>query len=211
MAGLGERLEALAGAPPRQVLPGAPSADWPAEWREPWERMAYFLREGAPPFDTLEAVGPMQAQSLYEGPKDAVLLDVRNAADWERAHAVGALNLPLFRPIEGSGWEANRRRLAYAALGVTNGTEPNTAFVDEVLGLAGGDRARPVVLLCAFGGSPHPQPGLDAGVRSRSLIAAYQLLRADFTQVKYVDGGLKKWYDEGLPTTLDYDEVEVEE
>ena len=67
MAGLGERLEALAGPPSRQVLPGSPSADWPAEWREPWERMSYFLREGAPPFDALEAVGPAQAHRRMTG------------------------------------------------------------------------------------------------------------------------------------------------
>ena len=189
------------------MLPGAPSADWPAEWREPWERVAFFLREREPPFDALEAVAPRRAQELYEGREDAVLLDVRNAADWEQAHAVGALSLPLFQPIQGSSFAANRRRLAYATLGVTKGTEPNEAFADEVLELAGGDLARPVVLICSYGGTPDPRPGLEAGVRSRSLLAAYQLLRQGFTAVKYVDGGLKRWYDDGLPTTLDFDEV----
>ena len=193
------------------VLPGAPSEDWPAEWREPWERVAYFLRAREPPFDALEAVAPERARALYEGREDAVLLDVRNASDWERAHAVGALSLPLFQPIQGSSWAANRRRLAYASLGVTQGTEPNEAFAEEVLELAGGDRARPVVLICSFGGTPDPQPGLETGVRSRSLLAAYQLLRQGFTAVKYVDGGLKRWYDDGLPTTLDYDEVPMPE
>ena len=74
-------------------------------------------------------------------------------------HAIGALSVPLFQPIEGNSWEKVRRRAAYAALGVFNGTEENAEFLATVDGLVEGARDTPVMLICRNGGSVEETPG----------------------------------------------------
>lgn len=40
----------------------------------------------------------------------AVLLDVRLENDFEQVHAAGAINVPLFRPIQGTGKSSKPRK-----------------------------------------------------------------------------------------------------
>ena len=130
--------------------------------------------------------------------------------EYAEVHAIGALSVPLFQPIEGNSWEKVRRRAAYAALGVFNGTEENGEFLATVDGLVEGARDTPVMLICRNGGSVEETPGNQYGERSKSLVAAYKLMEAGYTSIFYVEGGLTRWFKEGLPTTLTHDEVPAE-
>lgn len=47
----------------------------------------------------------------------------------------------------------NHRRLGYALLTDFAGTERNPDFVDEALAAVGGNRKRPVIVMCGRGGS----------------------------------------------------------
>lgn len=88
-------------------------------------------------------------------------------------------------------------RLGYALFGVLNGTEINPDFNEEVDAATGGQRDAPVVLYCSQGGSLEPTEQSKKGQQTRSLIAAYQLLQAGYTNIQVLKGGFKEWASSG--------------
>lgn len=55
-----------------------------------------------------------------------------------------------------------------------------------------------VVVCCAIGGTLEPQEGVTAiGIQSRSLVAAYQLVKAGYTGIRVLKNGMGAWVQDG--------------
>lgn len=141
-----------------------------------------------------------------------ILLDVRESQDFEKVHAEGAYNAPLFRLIQGNSFKANMRRLGYAFLTDFAGTERNPEFVNQVMDAVGGDKKKVVVVMCQIGGTlltyverggakykKFADPERKFGRQSRSLKAIYELQEAGFKNVLHLKDGLNQWIHEGFP------------
>eukprot|EP01025_Chloroclados_australasicus_P061021 TRINITY_DN7926_c0_g1_i1.p3 TRINITY_DN7926_c0_g1~~TRINITY_DN7926_c0_g1_i1.p3 ORF type:complete len:161 (-),score=9.46 TRINITY_DN7926_c0_g1_i1:340-822(-) len=128
------------------------------------------------------------------------LVDVRTPAQFQEGFIDGATNVPLYRPI--TGWTPYQvaRRFGYALFGVFNGTEPNPSFLEEVAEVV--TEKEGVLLCCNLGGTLEPEPGKEAvgalGIQSRSLIAAYELSNAGYTNIRVLNEGINGWRRAGL-------------
>lgn len=61
-----------------------------------------------------------------------------------------------------------------------------------------GDKDAGVVVCCQMGGTLEPQEGASSmGVQSRSLVAAYQLVKAGYTGIRVLNNGMQAWVDGG--------------
>lgn len=126
------------------------------------------------------------------------LVDIRPTKDFEEYHAPGAVNVPLFRDIQ--GWDAGKlmRRLAYAANGM-GGSEENPEFVDNVLAAVGSKDAK-LLVVCESGGTYLAIGGSLEGRPSRSLKACYKLVvQGGFSDVTHVYDGMRGWAKQSLP------------
>lgn len=141
-----------------------------------------YLAERAPKQVLVEEAMKMARQD------GAVLLDVRLEKDFEQVHAEGAVNVPLFRPIEGTGefprFERKRsrsiqklmskcftsgmssllKRVIYAVNGV-KGSEGNPNFLSSVEKSI--QRGQTVLVMCDAGGAYLPTPSFMEGKKSR--------------------------------------------
>lgn len=97
----------------------------------------------------MPAIKPFELKTRIENEPTLVVVDVRDAADFRRATLPGARNAPFDESMAG--------RVAQSI----------------------GDRARPVVFVCAWG--------------HRSAVAAIALRREGFRDVSYLEGGLEAW------------------
>jgi rhodanese-related sulfurtransferase len=150
-------------------------------------------------------------QALALVSRGAALLDVRLAVDFEKEHAAGAVNAPLFRITAGNNTWDKIKRVVMAGL-VMRATERDPGFAAAAAAAVGGNKRKRVVVMCAVGGT------LDTVVRvastgkvtatdrdrsfgreTRSLKACYELLKAGFTDVVHLQGGLQEWRYKGYP------------
>ena len=143
--------------------------------------------------------------------KGAYLIDVRLGIDFENEHAAGAVNVPLFRITAGNEQWDKIKRVVMAGLAM-RATERDPAFIDNMLAAVGGNKRKKLIVMCSVGGT------LDTVVRvastgkktetdkdrafgreTRSLKACYELMRAGFTDVVHLEGGLAQWRHDGYP------------
>ncbi len=147
---------------------------------------------------------------------DAVVVDVRPAADFERDRIAGSVNVPLYRPVQSKGWLAQVKRLAVAAMAM-RATERNPDFLAEAKAALGPQVAagRTLVVACTVGGTLKTEiqrkrkdrpafkdPERAFGRESRSLKACYELLFEggfDAKQIAHLDGGIAAWRHEQRP------------
>ncbi|CAI5494530.1 unnamed protein product [Closterium sp. Naga37s-1] len=165
--------------------------------------MAYGTTDGADTSDGSQG-------SEGSGSGRAVLLDVREAGDYEEVHARGAASAPLFRLIQGSDLTAWARRVGYAAMGDFKGTERNPDLLKQAEAAVGGDKSRTVIVMCGRGGTLQNvsmRKGMEFrdldkrfGIQSRSLKACYELHVAGFSSILHLDGGLNLWLHKKLPS-----------
>jgi len=91
-------------------------------------------------------------------------------------------------------WRILEKALRAAAL-MANGVtpvEPNPDFLDDVRAAAGG---KGVILACEGGGSTESTPSFQWGKASRSLTAAYRIIKSDaVSPVLHLKGGVYGWY-----------------
>ncbi|KAG6746583.1 hypothetical protein POTOM_048938 [Populus tomentosa] len=126
-----------------------------------------------------------------------VILDVRPEAEFKEAHPPGAINVQVYRLIkEWTAWDI-ARRAAFAFFGIFAGTEENPEFMQTVESKI--DKSAKIIVACSAGGTMRPSQNLPEGQQSRSLIAAYLLVLNGYTNVFHLEGGLYKWFKEGLP------------
>ncbi|KAK9820547.1 hypothetical protein WJX72_011515 [[Myrmecia] bisecta] len=156
----------------------------------------------------LKSISPEEAQERVKAGTD-VLVDVRPAEAYEKAHPEGALSAPMFQVINlGTGFSLGRlaKAAAMAANGVTP-TERNPNFVQE-LKKAAGDKG--VILFCEAGGTLLPSANFATGKTSRSLKASYTAIaEAGLKKVAHLDGGAFGWFKAGLPFDGEYDTSNV--
>jgi rhodanese-related sulfurtransferase len=120
------------------------------------------------------------------------VLDVRPPDEYARGHVDGAVSVPLYRPITGLSPRAVARRAVFAFFGVLNGTEANPDFLADASAALG--RRRTCVLICNVGGTMEETETNRAGQMSRSLSAAYELVRAGVVNdVAVLRGGVSGW------------------
>jgi rhodanese-related sulfurtransferase len=143
--------------------------------------------------------------------KGAYLVDVRLGMDFEKEHATGAVSVPLFRITAGNEQWDKIKRVVMAGLNM-RATERDPAFIENMIKAVGGNKRKKVIIMCSVGGT------LDTVVRvastgkktetdkdrafgreTRSLKACYELMRAGFTDVVHLEGGLCEWRHEGYP------------
>lgn len=136
------------------------------------------------------------ARLLAAEQSSLVVLDVRPATDFARAHAPGAINVPMYMPIQGWGAPAIIRRAAFAFFGIA-GTEPNPDF--DAAALDAIRNKRRALVVCATGGSLAPKQGAAWGFSSRSLKAVWRLRRASggagggAPRLAHVRGGMREY------------------
>lgn len=136
--------------------------------------------------------------------RGVTVVDIRPAGEFTKSRIPGAVNVEFFRLIE--GWDPTRvaRRALYAFFGVLNGTEFNPDFFTEFEQLVPDKRSR-IILYCNIGGSLEPTGPSEFGQQSRSLTAAYELLRAGYNagSIQILQGGMYEWKRSGRETEDD--------
>nr|ABR16869.1 unknown [Picea sitchensis] len=161
-----------------------------------------------------------QSRAKFNG---AILLDVRESQDFEKVHAEGACNAPLFRLIQGDSLKSNMRfspfkrevllKFGYLKLKNTSTSfERNPEFINQAMDAVGGDKRKVVVVMCQIGGTlltyverggakykKFADPERKFGRQSRSLKAIYELQEAGFKNVLHLKDGLNQWIHEGFP------------
>eukprot|EP01024_Parvocaulis_polyphysoides_P016511 TRINITY_DN17351_c0_g3_i1.p1 TRINITY_DN17351_c0_g3~~TRINITY_DN17351_c0_g3_i1.p1 ORF type:complete len:262 (-),score=28.99 TRINITY_DN17351_c0_g3_i1:255-995(-) len=154
----------------------------------------------------VKSVEAEEVQKLMQ--KGYTLIDVRLATDFEKLHAKGSINVPLFRPVQGKQFYDNVKRLAMGAFAMT-ATERNPDFVEDLSKIK--NKTDKLILLCAIGGtlkqtldyfgkkSGYKDPERQFGRESRSLKAIYELVTAGYKNVVHLDGGFQQWKFQGFP------------
>ena len=166
-----------------------------------WEAMHAVV---APAVKELDVEGVRAALA-----RGATVIDVRPRDEFDNRRLEGSVSCELFRRIDGSSGSQNLRKAAFAFFGI-NGSELNPEFLDEVAAVVGGAQknsggggfqlpwqaqkgggaSQEVVLVCWTGGTLEESRNFPLGVQSRSLTAAYQLVKQGYRNVSFVGGGL---------------------
>ncbi|KXZ41689.1 hypothetical protein GPECTOR_319g23 [Gonium pectorale] len=139
----------------------------------------------------VRVVAPQELAWLRD--KGAVLLDIRPEESYVQGHLPGALHVSFYQPIAGwTPWQV-ARRVGYAMFGISQGTEANPNFLEEVSELVSDPASTPVVLYCNLGGSLEPTKTDPNGQQTRSMVAAYELAQAGFKALHVLKGGYNDW------------------
>lgn len=143
-------------------------------------------------------VRTVSAREAYDKTRrGAVLVDVRLADKYDKGHPQGAVNVPLYKPIQNWDIASNIRRAGFAFFGIF-GTELNMDFAEDAL--AAVPKNKDLYVICEMGGTLQNKPGVNTGFQSRSLKAIYLLQQAGYNRLYHVKGGLIDWGTQGLPT-----------
>lgn len=144
-------------------------------------------------------LAPSAPSSSSDNENGALILDVRPPDEFKNGHVPGAVNVSLYRYITGSSPRAVARRVAFAFFGVLNGTECNPDFVEEAKrALEDAGSPKRIVAYCNIGGSFSSESN-EKGTQSRSMSAAYELIRAGIcgkdaqVKVDMLKGGFNEW------------------
>jgi rhodanese-related sulfurtransferase len=155
-----------------------------------WELIYKYLKED----NDLRSLSSRQAKELVDS-GEAIIVDVRPRNLFKDATPIGAKSAPLFQLVDWSKPSFTKvlRAGALLANGVTP-VEPNPDFLEDVRRAADG---KAIILACEGGGSTVPTPSFQWGKASRSLTAAYRVLRAKAASpVYHLQGGIYGWYTE---------------
>lgn len=166
-----------------------------------WEMVWKYLRQQ----NDLKSVTPQEAKDLAES-NEYIIVDVRPRNLHEQAAIKTSGNAPLFQAVDWSkpSFTKALRAAALLANGVTP-VEPNPDFLDDLRTAAGG---KGVILACEGGGSTESTASFQWGKASRSLTAAYRVMKSQTADpVVHLKGGVYGWYktfgDEGFDGTYD--------
>ena len=154
----------------------------------------------------LKSISAKEASALASS-KEAVIMDVRAGAVYEKEHSNPSVSVPYFDRVKGSRGKAGKRIF----LG-PNTTQKNMNFVkDAQASLASGSEGKTIIVCCSTGGTIENKikkrdgsSVVDSqrpfGSESLSLRAADELIKAGFKNVLHLEGGFPAWISEGLPT-----------
>ncbi len=154
-----------------------------------WEIMSTSLRKSG-----MKMVSPQEvAFALKRGGK---VVDIRPEIEYVGGRIPGAASVKFFRLIEGWSPMKLARRGVYAFFGILNGTEFNDRFFEEFEQEVP-NKNTTVIIYCNIGGTVSPTGPSEFGQQSRSLSAAYELLRAGYKNVQVLKGGMNEWLKSG--------------
>lgn len=138
--------------------------------------------------------------------RGVTIVDIRPASEYASGRIPGAVNVEFFRLIE--GWDVVRiaRRAVYAFFGVLNGTEFNPDFYNEIQ-TAVPNKGKGLILYCNVGGTLDPTGPSKFGQQSRSLAAAYELIRFgyDGKSIQILKGGMNEYKKQERSIEIDDD------
>lgn len=118
--------------------------------------------------------------------EDLVIVDIRPAEAYARAHVPGSINEPFLVPH--CAWATARDGLLLEL--------PDAGELVGSIGALGIERTTRVVIVTAPNPGEPPTYGLSSATR-----VALTLIRAGVKQVSILDGGFPQWQAAGLPTT----------
>jgi len=162
-----------------------------------WEIVSTTLRKSK-----LKMVSPRDLVAAQK--RGAVVLDIRPSDEYngKAGRVPGAASAQFYRLIQDFSALALARRATFAFFGILNGTEFNPAFIAEA-SAAVPRKSTTVVVYCNIGGSLEATGPSEYGRQSRSLTAAYELLKAGFKDVRVLDGGFYGWLKEDMECEVD--------
>ena len=161
-----------------------------------WEIMSTSLRKSG-----MKMVSPQEVSFVLK--RGGKIVDIRPDGEYTSGRIPSAVSVKFFRLIEGWSLMKFARRGVYAFFGILNGTEFNERFFDEFEAEVP-DKRTQVVIYCNIGGTLDPVGPSEFGQQSRSLAAAYELIRAGYKNVQVLKGGYNDWRKSGR-------EIEFEE
>lgn len=149
---------------------------------------ANLLERNLTSLNGLQALEMMQDQG-------AVLVDVRHASAFQKETIEGAINVPMFRPVQGNTLWHNAKRFTTGFMGL-EAREHNPDFAALAAKLP---RDKPIILTCDRGGILTSQADMsasfgDANSLARytlSLKAAYEFYEMGFKKVYFLQGGVQ--------------------
>jgi rhodanese-related sulfurtransferase len=160
-----------------------------------WEIMSKSLRNSK-----LKMISPQEVDfALKRGNK---VVDIRPEGEYTGGRIPGAVSVKFFRLIEGWSPMKIARRGTYAFFGILNGTEFNERFFEEFEKEVP-NKNTAVILYCNIGGTLDPTGPSEFGQQSRSLSAAYELIRAGYKNVQVLKGGYNDWRKSGRDIELE--------
>lgn len=150
--------------------------------RRAWEVLREEVRAKA------QFVSPQELQFAQQ--KGLPVIDVRPLSEYEAGRIPGSKHAQFMRAITGNSARQWARRAAFALFGILNGTEFNPGFYNEIAALVP-DKRKGAVVYCAVGGDLSPLG--EGGRQSRSISAAYEMVKLDYKNIKILKGGLSDW------------------
>lgn len=188
-------------------------SNWAEEYRA-------VLNSGLKPLDSFEAEKMIEDQG-------AVVVDVRPDFHFQKFGIENAISLPLFRAVAGNSMKDHMKRAMGASLAVTS-TERNPDFATQAYKLLPRDKpiiiacdrggrldmdyeeaakveVSPMVKMINSWTTPlMPKTSTKDFDRhpnryTTSLKAAYELSKLGFTNLYYLEEGMKQWERDGLP------------
>ncbi|GAB4815869.1 hypothetical protein N2152v2_002915 [Parachlorella kessleri] len=160
-----------------------------------WEAMSTTLKSKG-----LKFVAPQEVANAQQ--RGIPVIDVRPKEDFAKGRVPDAANVQFYQLI--SGWSARQiwRRAGFAFFGVFNGTEANPDFLEQVE-QAAPDKSAGVILVCNVGGTLDPTGPSKFGRQTRSLMAAFELIQAGWSNVQVLKGGFNEWAKSGRDVESD--------
>lgn len=142
-------------------------------------------------------VRPVSAERVNVANSPFVVLDVRNLADFNKQHIAGAHSVLLFRAS--TDRRMTLRKLVLAGIGGQHVTEENPGFLEDVTRVLPDKAAQIVLVDSSKQGGIEPCEVHKYGYPSRSCLAAYRLVLAGYTNIRYMKGGIDSWMKNGYP------------
>eukprot|EP00197_Chlamydomonas_leiostraca_P009640 CAMPEP_0202865800 /NCGR_PEP_ID=MMETSP1391-20130828/6358_1 /ASSEMBLY_ACC=CAM_ASM_000867 /TAXON_ID=1034604 /ORGANISM="Chlamydomonas leiostraca, Strain SAG 11-49" /LENGTH=262 /DNA_ID=CAMNT_0049545677 /DNA_START=1 /DNA_END=789 /DNA_ORIENTATION=- len=158
----------------------------------------------------LRSVKPAEALKMQK--QGWTIVDVRIEGDFEGQHCEGAVNVPLYRFVQGTALWDNIKKIAMAGFAM-KATERDPDYVATILSRL--KKNQKVILCCAIGGTLDTKvrtrpdkykegindPDRSFGRESRSLKAAYEFFQAGWSSsnLVFIEGGYQQWKYDGLP------------
>lgn len=159
-----------------------------------WEFVFNYLAQEK----KLRSIEPAEAKDMVASGK-WVLVDVRPPAQHTNSRPAGAINIPMYQPIDWSQPDVGKvfKFVAYSFNGVSP-VEPNPQFVEQIKA-ATDNGTKGIITLCEAGGTLSPTTNFPLGKASRSLQAAYRAFtEASVAQVAHLNRGVYGWYQADL-------------
>jgi rhodanese-related sulfurtransferase len=166
--------------------------EWPSKYRSLFKR-------------GLKPVTPQEALKMMQSPWfPAKLVDIRTEGQFTKAHAQGAINVPLLQLVQGNGVLDWSKRFVSYSVGVQP-TEGNPEFQAQAFEQL--KRNQPIIVVCDRGGKLEnivdDNQASEALRYTSSLKAASELYDAGFKNLFFLEGGFREWELEGLPVEGD--------